>query len=249
MKNKIKVLKYSKDINKLFDTNSSAYVHSIFKRSLNINIQDRLIHLGVEENGVSPFSICISSTDIDEFVDKLEIGEELSTTIFDFENSGFYDPIIRPTAFHLENVTRSFNIIKSIIGINPNWKIGIDDFIDIRESDFPRSIVGKGLGLTPSGDDVLVGLLAILISMDKEKDLIKKINCFILNEAKDRTTDISYEYLYYASKGKFSKDVKIMCESILIGDKQQVIESVYRLIEVGHTSGFDTLNGILLGIN
>lgn len=249
MKNKIKVLKYSKDINKLFATNTNAYVHSIFTRSLNINIQDRLVHLGLEENGISPFSICISGTDIDEFVDKLKISDELPTTLFDFEKSDSYDPIILPTEFHMENITRNYNMIKSIIGINPKWKMGIGDSIDIRDSDFPRGIVGKGLGLTPSGDDVLVGLLAILISMDKEYELVKKINYFILNEAKDRTTDVSYEYLYYASKGKFSKDVKMMCESILIGDKQQVIESVYRLIELGHTSGFDTLNGILLGIN
>ena len=246
MKNKIKVAIYSKDVISILNGNSSAYVHSSFNRSMNIKIDDRLIHLGKEEDGVSPFSICISRDSVDRLVDKFKIGDRLSTELFDFENAYIFDPKLSVYGWK-ENLVINTDILKSIIEINPNWKSGLDDNIDINDENFPDRIIGKGLGLTPSGDDILVGLLAILQATGKNIELVEKIKNSIENNGKSRTTDVSYEYLHYAVQDKFSKSVKEACIDLIMGDKFKALNSAIELINMGHTSGVDTLRGILLG--
>lgn len=246
MKYKIKVSIYSKDVKLILNENSSAYVHSVFNKSMNIKIKDRLVHLGREEDGVSPFSICMARDIVDELVDKFKIGDELSTKVFYFEDADVFDPILSSYRWD-ENLATNIGTLKSIIAINPNWKSGIDTNIDISDENFPDRIIGKGLGLTPSGDDIIVGLLAILKATGKNKGLVEKIKDSIQNNGKDRTTDISYEYLYYAVQGKFSKAVKETCIDLIMGDKYKVLNSAMKLINMGHTSGMDTLRGILLG--
>lgn len=246
MKNKIKIAICSKEVISILNGNSSAYVHSLFNKSMNIKINNRLLHLGKEEDGVSPFSICISRDSVDELVDKFKIGDRLSTEFFDFENACIFDPRLSVYGWK-ENLVINRDILKSIILINPNWKSGLDTDIDIRDEDFPDKIIGKGLGLTPSGDDILIGLLAILQATGKNKKLVEKIKDSIENNGRARTTDISYEYLHYAVQGKFSKAVKETCRDLIMGDKCKVLSSAMKLINMGHTSGVDTLRGILLG--
>ncbi len=246
MKNRIKVVIYSKEVISILNENSSAYVHSSFKKSMNIKINNRLLHLGREEEGVSPFSICLSRDSVDRLVDKFKIGDRLSTEFLDFENAYTFDPKLSVYGWQ-ENIMENRELLKSIISINPNWKSGLDTDIDIRDEDFPDMIIGKGLGLTPSGDDILVGLLAILQTTGQNKKLVEKIKNSIENKGKARTTDISYEYLHYAVQDKFSKAVKETCIDLIMGDKYKVLNSATRLINMGHTSGVDTLRGILLG--
>ncbi|WP_313758179.1 DUF2877 domain-containing protein [Tissierella sp.] len=244
MKNKIKVTVYSKEVISILKEEPLAYVHSIFKKSMNIKIKDRLIHLGREEEGVSPFSICISRDNVDKLVDKFKIGDELYTKNFNFEDADIFDPKLSVYGWE-ENLARNIDLLNSIVAINPNWKSGIE--VDISDESFPDKIIGKGLGLTPSGDDVLVGLLAILQATGKNKGLVEKIKNSIKNNGRTKTTDISYEYLDYAVQGKFSKVVKETCIDLIIGDKYKILNSAMKLIHIGHTSGMDTLKGILLG--
>lgn len=244
MKNKIKVIIYSKEVIPILKEKSLAYVHSIFKKSMNIKIKDRLIHLGREEEGVSPFSICISRDNVDKLVDKFKVGDELYTEIFDFEDANIFDPSLSVYGWE-ENLVSNMELLNSIVAINPNWKSGIE--VDISKENFPDKIIGRGLGLTPSGDDVLVGLLAILKATGKNKGLVEKIKNSIENNGRTKTTDISYEYLDYAVQGKFSNIVKETCIDLIMGDKYKVLNSAMNLIHMGHTSGMDTLKGILLG--
>ncbi|CAH2714908.1 hypothetical protein BACCIP111895_02084 [Neobacillus rhizosphaerae] len=110
-----------------------------------------------------------------------------------------------------------------------------------------RFFLGRGKGLTPSGDDLMVGLLAFasitnFISVAFYEELSKLV------EKEPITTDVSKEYLRYALKNEFSSTVTDVINSIG-SNKPWLSEAAFdRLLGVGHSSGLDTLFGILVGM-
>jgi len=110
-----------------------------------------------------------------------------------------------------------------------------------------RFILGRGKGLTPSGDDVMVGILAFdSITQFLPNIFFKKLSDLV--EKEPITTDVSKEYLRYALKHEFSSTVTNIIN--LIGSNKPLLsDGAYkRLLEVGHSSGLDTLFGILVGM-
>ena len=74
----------------------------------------------------------------------------------------------------------------------------------------------------------------------------------LLVDIEKMTTDISCEYLYYARFNNFSLNIIKFCKKLFtykydeIKNQNELYSSYLRLIENGHTSGIDTLLGILL---
>lgn len=110
-----------------------------------------------------------------------------------------------------------------------------------------RYFLGRGQGLTPSGDDLIVGFLAFdAISHFLSNRFYEKLSELI--EGESITTDVAREYLRYALKQQYSSTVSIMVNT-LAGDQTHTFEEVFqRLLGVGHSSGADTLLGILIGM-
>jgi len=109
-----------------------------------------------------------------------------------------------------------------------------------------RYFLGRGKGLTPSGDDLLVGFLAFnSISNFVSSFFYNQLSALIENEL--ITTDVSKEYLRYALRHEFSSTVTDMV-NILSDSNDNFQEVVEGLLEVGHSSGLDTLFGILIGL-
>jgi len=107
-------------------------------------------------------------------------------------------------------------------------------------------LIGIGDGLTPSGDDFLVGLSAVLRRY-QSAPLLSAIDLSILN----RTTDVSASFLSYAQDGLYSENIHRVLMSISSVQDEQVesLESaVNALLSAGGTSGADTLLGILFGL-
>lgn len=113
-----------------------------------------------------------------------------------------------------------------------------------------KYFLGRGEGLTPSGDDFIIGIMAVMaFSNNNTLEILK--NKLLIGIEK-LTTDISCEYLYYGSSGNFSLNIKEFCEKLFnykensIEEENDLYDSFLRLIKNGHTSGMDTLFGILL---
>lgn len=111
-----------------------------------------------------------------------------------------------------------------------------------------RFLIGRGQGLTPSGDDHLVGLLAIheaagILStpfVETLKHLIEKERL---------TTDIGREYLLHALDGQFSSTVvQAASELTRKTDIYMLKPLLSELLDMGHSSGVDTVFGMLLGL-
>lgn len=112
-----------------------------------------------------------------------------------------------------------------------------------------EKIIGLGPGVTPSGDDILIGFLAGLWSMAGENEpqlsFIRSFGNEIINIAK-QTSEISRTYLYHAAHGQFSSSLSTLAEAI--GTGNDVEHATEEAMRVGHSSGMDSVTGLLIGL-
>ena len=113
-----------------------------------------------------------------------------------------------------------------------------------------KRLIGFGEGLTPSGDDFLVGLVTSLHFLDNSESqhLLQKIKR-IINLEKERTTFLSGKFLEYACQGKFSETILSLMKTIFSEDREEVEEATKRCLDFGATSGRDTILGVFEGLS
>ena len=114
--------------------------------------------------------------------------------------------------------------------------------------DVLAEVVGRGPGLTPSGDDVLVGILAVLTSPHSGEEGAGAAESLgrLIAPLLPTTTDVSGHLLRQAADGQFGRAVHEL-RSALIGNPtpEQLHDTVLRVVETGATSGADTCEGLL----
>ncbi|MHC5375080.1 oxamate carbamoyltransferase subunit AllH family protein [Enterococcus sp. LJL120] len=107
-------------------------------------------------------------------------------------------------------------------------------------------LIGRGKGLTPSGDDLLTGYLFLLkiAGLPDVADLQQA-----LVASKLPTTDISKNYLEVLMKGYVSSPFYQLYQDLLQASSADILaQDVAAIMKIGHTSGKDLSFGILLGI-
>jgi uncharacterized protein DUF2877 len=104
------------------------------------------------------------------------------------------------------------------------------------------ALIGLGIGLTPSGDDFLVGLLAGLEATDDPmRDALAAV---IAREAPGRTTEFGAALLEHACRGEFSQRLHDVLIAIAARDALGLAPAIQRATAYGATSGADTLAGL-----
>lgn len=115
-----------------------------------------------------------------------------------------------------------------------------------------ENIVGLGVGLTPSADDVLSGLMVALVLGVKNGlatgSFYPRAARAIADTSVGRSATLSQEYLEQASLGRSNEKVTRLIECICTGTPSEVEGSTTDLIEMGHASGTDTTVGVILGV-
>lgn len=115
-----------------------------------------------------------------------------------------------------------------------------------------KDIVGFGMGLTPSMDDFLSGMMISRIYLssylDHDMENTYKINRAIVKEIKNKTTIISEEMLMYSSVGETNEDIrKLMISFLGESSLQHFTKNIEDVVKIGETSGTDILSGIYIG--
>ncbi|MEI6633912.1 MAG: DUF2877 domain-containing protein [Chlamydiota bacterium] len=119
-------------------------------------------------------------------------------------------------------------------------------------ADAARALIGLGDGLTPSCDDMLVGLAGIFhgISADPRsrawaRGILGGLREAI-GEAGGRTTPVSAHFLRAAARGRFTERAKGLIEAVLGADEKRVASAAERVLEYGAASGADLIFGVTL---
>ena len=104
-----------------------------------------------------------------------------------------------------------------------------------------QGIIGLGPGLTPSGDDFLVGALAALDALG-EREAHEAMSCATVDVLPGLTTPLSACFLRGAAARHLDEKLHRVVSSVITGDVDAAIAIA---AEIGHTSGWDMIAGIL----
>lgn len=110
------------------------------------------------------------------------------------------------------------------------------------------ALVGLGIGLTPSGDDFLCGLLAGLLWKNEAGCPMLHALSTRLRHALPRTNPISAAFLNCALDGQFSEAVIRFFALSPMSSASETAACQEGFRAIGHTSGFDALSGILYAL-
>lgn len=115
------------------------------------------------------------------------------------------------------------------------------------------SLVGLGEGLTPSADDLIVGVLAGLdlvcraapAAAAARRDLVRSLPA----DLEARTTRISAQALTAAADGMYAAPLLTLAEALGQQAADDAVEAlVTELVSVGHRSGSDVLTGLVTAL-
>lgn len=115
-----------------------------------------------------------------------------------------------------------------------------------------QALIGLGQGLTPSGDDHLLGLMFVLYLyknyFQDEIYLIQKM----IDTSQDKTHDISWWMLHHGSLGKFNEWLldygNLLTQPFGKDSLLQEKACLLKVLSIGSQSGGDMVSGILAGL-
>lgn len=243
-------------------------VHSIFNKVINIKFNDKIYSLMAKDVFLSPYSILVNCKDFSDF--KIKIGSIVILNNkflkFDLEKIYLveaieYDLSIKNNLMVNEYIlkNRSFlnDFINSKIIKNTEFEKNMSYYLNkvyysLKEKrleeleNYSKKLIGFGLGLTPTGDDVLVGLYLVLSNYNFGDKVLRKFG-EIFEKNKKFTTEISGQMLKNSIKGYYREPLIELINNI---DKKYIlIEDLKDILSIGYSSGFDLLRGISLGLN
>ncbi|WP_110955975.1 DUF2877 domain-containing protein [Anaerosinus massiliensis] len=249
-------------------------VHSKFNQGLNLQFEDRLIYIGRSGTPLSAFGFNIEeekllhilkTVKIDDMVIRKEdhfifysFAEIIKISSEEAEEIDLKIPQIKCKAEKISD-TALYKYLTNIqfeqsIGIELNEKtkkyvvlLSTSDKADLNLNlDIIRFFTGRGKGLTPSGDDILLGF-TLCIHLFGDFPQWKQMLAFaVTNES---TTMISVAYLNALLQGYVSESCIQLVKLLDHGETEQIQKKVEQVKSFGHTSGSDTLFGFLLGLN
>jgi hypothetical protein len=119
---------------------------------------------------------------------------------------------------------------------------GIQNFELEKISAGSRKIAGLGIGLTPTGDDYLLGGMAacwLLYSREKAEAVCKTIHSSVL----DRTNTLSYSWLRAMANREGSEKWHQLFISIQEDFNKNIDDALFSIVNTGNSSGEDSLIG------
>jgi hypothetical protein len=138
--------------------------------------------------------------------------------------------------------------LTSTIGRRAQWRL--TDGVRHRQSDVfiegALGLLGRGEGLTPSGDDCLVGALAVAHRFARSwLDAHPEIESVVGAASATATNTIAREFVTHALAGQFGES---LIDLMSARSAQDIDRAVTHLLRTGATSGVDTLHGIRLAL-
>lgn len=225
----MKYIKY--DENFKFDVKYK--IVSIFDKVINLKYDNKIYSIFNEDISEAPYTLIVDNNTLEEFKlykDEIFI-EKKEANIFSCKLEKKEMKLNKDNVYMIESILNPLLISNNIIEK--------EFFKRINEENY-YNLIGLGLGLTPSGDDFFVGMMATYIKLENN---IPKFIVDIINNSKDLTNEISYNYLINAKNALFKKEILDVVNNL---DKESKILKpyIYKLLNFGSTSGRDVLLGI-----
>lgn len=112
--------------------------------------------------------------------------------------------------------------------------------------EYVRRLVGLGPGLTPSGDDFLVGVATACALRGARERL--SVLAAVVEENAHRTNRISYATMAHAVRGRVRESIVALAHALVEGDVGLIRARAQWVIGIGATSGTDIVAGMMAGL-
>jgi hypothetical protein len=114
-----------------------------------------------------------------------------------------------------------------------------------------NGLIGLGPGLTPSGDDLLIGFIAATSVLGEPLGLTNtwypRVHRELLTIARGRTNKLSITWMEYAQQGEVAEHIGRLFHALVGEDARQLESTALTVLKTGATSGADLLAGVILG--
>ena len=258
----LKVLSLTSSVNGWLANSRQPRVLHIFEHACNL-ISEHKDVLSVVTQGIGdgPFNLVVENDVV--FSEHLSIESPIVNSPNRF---GLGDLIINTQSARLWSPRPNWEVlharrydVRNLLANLPiaNYESSVSNFQFSRllasalaNADLPASITaaqklaGLGIGLTPSGDDFIMG--AILAAwMIHPADAAEVLAMEVTEVAAPLTTSLSGAWLRAAGRGEAGILWHQFFNALLSADQTSIQESVDKILSVGETSGADALSGFV----
>ena len=105
-------------------------------------------------------------------------------------------------------------------------------------------LLGLGPGLTPSGDDLIAGVLVVLNMLGNKQGVVQ-MRHMLDHHLDERTGPLSAAHLEMAALGMAAEAVHEALAALVCGTLSDQRETLASLSRIGHSSGWDVLVGMV----
>lgn len=241
-------------------------IHSVFKKVVNIKTPGGLISVVTKSIGKSASYIVIDH-EMDFLEADIRAGDFVKTNgnclifnnlIVDINSAQVWNDIVgccfrwEKSKIYFENLKTFKASVDRYAAKNSAWeKLNCDREFNERikklkgknPSKAVNSLIGLGPGLTPSGDDVLLGFLSVVNTCDDFIPARKAFTNEILSNLK-YTSDISGYFLKMAAENHYHEYLQNVIYAMVFGPPESVAICVKKLLSLGATSGTDIAAGM-----
>lgn len=261
-------------LSRFLTKNQIGKVHALFRSSFTITFNDQLIHIGSMQQPLSAYGLAIAEGGLKAILAVISQGaivrlkEEVlliytNERLFQLPTAGYTSVNLNVNDLMVESVSPKWHLLKTelekhnllqaaAVIQNETDRRLIEELMQ-KEIDSTQEanryithFWGRGIGLTPSGDDFLIGygmMQAVFLKRHHWMDG--------LNDSLDKktTTDVSEHYYRSLLDGYISAPfLELIRIASSDGEPEQLAVIISTIKQFGHTSGLDTLLGIYTAI-
>ena len=249
-------------------------VHSVFDRVINISTNKDILSVTAENIGGSSSFLIVPGRALNFGVERGDRAIASSGALrfagcsINFQSAAVWKgPITKNYRYDRikrENIEAFKTVLDRKADPQSAWKIvngdtesngiksrfsGLKAILKLRENPLEaQNLVGLGLGLTPSGDDMLTGFMAIVNHQAGKRDYVKALRGTV-SGLLYKTTDISAQMLANTLNCDYHEYMQKCIFDLCEGEKESVYISTTSLLTVGATSGSDIACGMYFGMS
>lgn len=246
----------------------TAEVHSIYNKTINLLINNKIFSLRPKDNYLSPVSFVTNFT-LQQFQQLSLVEKHIYQLNFDTQNCAifpskltacdntqqnqpaFYAQIAQHIVQNAETAGLRLlfqdNIDDLILSAFKNYLVQIEAFYSMEDWENATitlaKLIGLGIGLTPSGDDFICGFLSAFQRFNQTGTAFYQNLSQKIQQNADNTNAISRRFIECALEQHFSTAILTFWDTR--ENNTSTLNHLTSLFEsIGHSSGMDTLFGI-----
>lgn len=257
-------------LSRFLTKNQIGKVHALFRSSFTITLNDQLIHIGSVQQPLSAYGLAIAEDELKAILAVISQGaivrlkEEVlliyaNERLFRLPTSAYTSVNLNVSDCMVEAASPKWHLLKMELE-----KRNLLHASAVIQNEFDRSLIeelmqkeidsaheanryvshfwGRGIGLTPSGDDFLIGYGMMQAAYLKQHGWMDALRASL---GQKTTTDVSEHYYSSLLDGYISAPFLELIRAASSGGEPEKIASIItNITQFGHTSGLDTLLGM-----